>query len=107
MIRSDSPPAYASALSKKFTPLSHAAAMQSRARPVSSCAPNDTHEPNDNTLTLRPDRPSLRYSMSIRRLSLIPLIVCRPAGGRAYRCHMFEWSEEHLMIRDAVRQFVE
>jgi acyl-CoA dehydrogenase len=26
---------------------------------------------------------------------------------RAYGCAMFEWSEEHRMIRDAVRQFVE
>src|SRR5690606_23956148 len=27
----------------------------------SSCEPNDTHEPNDNTLTCRPERPSRRY----------------------------------------------
>src|SRR5262245_53455548 len=28
-------------------------------------------------------------------------------SGREYGCAMFEWSEEHQMIRDAVRQFVE
>ena len=51
MMRSDSPPAYASALSKKLTPASLAAARQSRARPVSSWAPKLTHEPNERTLT--------------------------------------------------------
>src|SRR5579863_4383770 len=65
MIRSDSPPEYASALSKKLTPASPAASMHSTASPVSSCGPKVTHEPNDSTLTLRPVRPSRRYSISI------------------------------------------
>src|SRR4051812_16693749 len=65
MIRSDSPPAYDSALSKKLTPASRAAARQSRAMPVSSCVPNDTHEPKDRTLTCRPDRPRYRCSIAM------------------------------------------
>src|SRR5262245_47925308 len=64
MIRSLSPPAYASALSKKFMPPWYAASRHSTAAPVSSWAPNDTHDPNDRTLTWRPDRPNRRYCMS-------------------------------------------
>src|SRR3546814_1339170 len=63
MIRSDSPIAYASALSKKFTPASWAASMQSRALPTSSWLPKLTQEPNDSTLTWRPDLPNRRCSM--------------------------------------------
>ena len=37
--------------------------MQSRAWPTSSWGPNDTQDPKDSTLTLRPDRPSRRYSI--------------------------------------------
>ncbi len=60
MISSLLPAAYTSALSKKFTPRSHAAAMHSRAAPVSSWFPYVTHEPNESSLTLRPQRPSRR-----------------------------------------------
>ena len=60
MISSLLPAAYTSALSKKFTPGSHAAAMHSRAAPVSSWLPYVTHEPNESSLTLRPERPSRR-----------------------------------------------
>ena len=58
MISSLLPAAYTSALSKKFTPASQAAAMHSRAAPVSSWLPYVTHEPNESSLTLRPERPS-------------------------------------------------
>jgi hypothetical protein len=65
MIRSDSPPAYASALSKNVMPPSHAAAMQSRALPVSSWVPKDTHDPKERRLTFRPERPRRRCGMSL------------------------------------------
>src|SRR3954447_7086988 len=42
----------------------YAASRHSSAAPVSSWAPNDTHDPNERTLTWRPDRPNLRYCMS-------------------------------------------
>src|SRR5580658_1733775 len=67
MMRSDSPPEYDSALSKKLTPASHAAARQSAASPSSSWGPKVTQEPNDSTLTLMPARPSRRYSISMGR----------------------------------------
>jgi hypothetical protein len=60
MIVSLSPRAYTSALSKKLTPRSHAAAMQSRAAFTSSWLPYVTHEPKDSSLTLRPLRPNRR-----------------------------------------------
>src|SRR5918995_6372992 len=87
MIRSDSPPAYDWALSKKLTPASYAAARQSRARPTSSWGPNDTHEPNDSTLTLRPDRPSLRYSICFAMtpfLDAFPLMAPAAPGRSGF-----------------------
>ena len=77
MMRSDSPPAYDSALSKKLTPASRAAAMQSEASPMSIWSPKVTHEPKDSTLTFSPERPSLRYCISIPHLLL-------PTSHRAY-----------------------
>src|SRR5665213_584155 len=71
MIRSDSPPAYASALSKKFTPASYAAARQSSARLPASCGPNVTQDPKDRTLTFRPVPPRRRYSISM----VTPLVL--------------------------------
>src|SRR5579872_2403334 len=65
MMRSDSPPEYDSALSKKLTPASRAAPRQSAARLSSSWGPKVTHEPKDRTLTLSPVRPSRRYSISM------------------------------------------
>src|SRR6478752_4959925 len=64
MIRSDSPPAYASALSKKLTPASRATDRQSRARLVSSWPPKVTQEPKDRTLICKPVRPIRRYSIA-------------------------------------------
>src|SRR5262245_14109250 len=64
MMRSDSPPAYDSALSKKLTPALRAASRHSIAVSRPSWAPNDTHEPNESTLTWRPLRPRRRYSMT-------------------------------------------
>ena len=61
MIRSDSPPAYASALSKKLTPASSRGRQAVAARLGVELVPNVTHEPNDRTLTCRPVRPSRRY----------------------------------------------
>ena len=63
MIASLSPPAYASALSKKLHPASCAACMHSSASVSSSWVSNVTQLPNDSTLTLMPARPSRRYSM--------------------------------------------
>src|SRR5438445_13247533 len=63
MTRSDSPPAYDSALSKKLMPASYAVAMHARASATPICPLNDTHDPNDSTLTFRPARPNRRYSM--------------------------------------------
>src|SRR6056297_158253 len=63
MIVSLLPPAYASALSKKLQPASPAAAMQSRARLLSSWVSKVTQLPNDSTLTLSPVLPRRRYSM--------------------------------------------
>src|SRR5689334_11740316 len=82
MIRSDSPPAYTSALSKKLTPRSHAALKQSHARPVSSWLPKVTHDPNASTLTCSPERPSRRYSISVMRstVSVVQETTRRSAG---------------------------
>ena len=60
MMRSDWPPAYTSALSKKFTPRSKAAVRQAFAKSVSSWLPKVTHDPNESALTLRPERPRRR-----------------------------------------------
>jgi hypothetical protein len=51
MIRSDSPPAYTSALSKKLTPASLAICRHSAARSRSTWDPKVTQEPNERTLT--------------------------------------------------------
>src|SRR5690606_28480161 len=74
-----SPSAYDSALAKKLTPASYATARQSRACAPASWGPKLTHEPNDSTLTLRPDRPSRRY--------VIPLEGATRSwvGGRSHR----------------------
>ena len=74
MIRSDSPPAYTSALSKKLTPASRAAVKQSRARLVSSWFPNVTHDPKESALTRRPERPRRRYSIVVVVPSAIAVI---------------------------------
>src|SRR5437762_2313658 len=66
MTRSDSPPSYDSALSKKFTPASYAACRQSVASATPTLPPNVTHEPSDSTLSCKPERPSRRYSMFMR-----------------------------------------
>jgi hypothetical protein len=57
MISSDLPLAYASALSKKFTPASCAAAIISMALLISTWLWKVTQEPNESALTRRPDRP--------------------------------------------------
>src|SRR5690242_18841900 len=80
MIRSDSPPAYDSALSKKLTPASYAAFMHSDASPTPNWSPNVTHEPSDSTLTWRPARPSRRYSMFMR---LRPPALDHPCDARS------------------------
>src|ERR1035437_628661 len=67
MIVSERPPAYTSALSKKLTPASYAAARQSLALSPASWGPKLTHEPKERTLTLRPDRPRRRYCISMPR----------------------------------------
>ncbi len=67
MMVSDWPPEYTSALSKKLTPPSYAAARQSRAVRPASWGPKLTHEPNDSTLSLRPEPPSRLYCMFIAR----------------------------------------
>ena len=68
MILSDSPSAYTSALSKKLTPASYAAAMHSFAGLSSSWKWNVTHDPYDSALTCRPEFPRRRYCMSIEAL---------------------------------------
>ena len=57
MMDSDSPPAYTSALSKKLTPPSLAAASWSLARPTSTWLPKVTQEPKLNCETWRPEDP--------------------------------------------------
>jgi hypothetical protein len=76
MMRSDSPPAYASALSKKFTPTWYAASMHSIARSTSSWLLKVTQDPKDSTLTFSPEPPRRRYSISM---------VVAPAVGNGWR----------------------
>ncbi len=53
--------------------------MQSRARLSSSWLPYVTHEPNDSSLTLRPERPSRLYCIVVIGL---PGMVRRDGRGR-------------------------
>src|ERR1700730_6504817 len=60
MMLCDSPPAYTSALSKKWKPESYAAASTSRALVPASWGPKLTQEPKEKTLTRTPARPRWR-----------------------------------------------
>src|SRR5262245_62083222 len=93
MICSLLPPAYDSALSKKFTPASRAAVRQALARLESSWFPNVTQLPNDSTLTFSPQRPKRRYSIVV---SVAMSVSCGSRAGAVSARHPAPVDEDRL-----------